>query len=173
MKKIISTLKNDLPLLLLCGFFIFALFNPVFKKYDYGAGFPLIALFTLVLLIILILDFRKKDNELKRSVFDKLFLNPNPIFEETTLLEFGDLVGTFDVSIFEEDFFALTDLFLFSLSLSLLSISWSIDSVIVGTPLAAITNEFSINILSIFPFYTYHFFFLQPIVFFGTLLLKI
>lgn len=59
------------------GFYFLALLNPVFKKYDYGAGFPLVLLLAALLLVVAIFEFKKKR---ERSTFDLLFLSLFVIF---------------------------------------------------------------------------------------------
>lgn len=66
-----SSLKDNLSFLALSLFFVFALFNPIFKKYDYGAGFPLIILMAGLVLLLAVFEFRKK-REIHR--FEPLFL---------------------------------------------------------------------------------------------------
>ncbi|MBD3330209.1 hypothetical protein GF354_01615 [Candidatus Peregrinibacteria bacterium] len=60
MKKALKYFRNNLDIILLGGLFIFALINPVFKKYDYGPGFPLVMLGAFSGLIIYFLRFRLK-----------------------------------------------------------------------------------------------------------------
>lgn len=62
---------------LLGGFYFLALLNPVLKKYDYGAGFPLVILLAIFLLVIAIIEFEKKR---ERSTFDTLFLSIFVVF---------------------------------------------------------------------------------------------
>ena len=82
MIKIFQLLKRDLTPLLLSVFFLFAVFNPIFKKYDYGAGFPLLMLLAVILLII---GIRRFDRPRERVFGEKLFLM---IFGAAVVLSF-------------------------------------------------------------------------------------
>ena len=70
-------LKNNFSFLVLSGVFLIALFNPVLKKYDYGAGFPIVLLFS-VLLFLVVLYERKQKREKARLeqtlIFAVIFL---------------------------------------------------------------------------------------------------
>ena len=68
---------NNISYYLLGSFYFLALLNPVFKKYDYGAGFPLVILLAILLLVIAIIEFEKKR---ERSTFDTLFLSIFVVF---------------------------------------------------------------------------------------------
>lgn len=51
---------NDRSSLYISLLWLFALLNPLFKKYDYGAGFPLVIVLIVLLGVILIREFRYK-----------------------------------------------------------------------------------------------------------------
>ena len=79
----IKYLKNNFSLVVLSGVFLIALLNPVLKKYDYGAGFPIVVLFS-VLLFLLVLYERKQKKE-------KVGLEQNLIFALIFLFILGFL----------------------------------------------------------------------------------
>jgi len=56
---------------LLVGILIATLFNPVFNKYDYGAGFPMVLLFGVLLLPMAIYELKKKR---ERNLYEMTFL---------------------------------------------------------------------------------------------------
>ncbi len=64
-------LQKNLVFLFLSAFWLFALLNPVFKKYDYGAGFPLVILFAISLIGIVFLELKKKQ---EKDFLEKTFL---------------------------------------------------------------------------------------------------
>jgi len=51
--------RKNLSYLLLSLFLFVALFNPLFKKYDYGGGFPIVLLFAVMLFVLAILEYKK------------------------------------------------------------------------------------------------------------------
>jgi len=67
----LSGILAHFSFLVLSVFWLFALFNPLFKKYDYGAGFPLVVVFGVLLAILAVVEFRKKR---ERAGLDGLFL---------------------------------------------------------------------------------------------------
>jgi O-antigen ligase len=71
MKRLYMFLKENFSYFALSVFLLFALFNPVFKKYDYGAGFPLLIIFGVLLFFIAIREFSEKR---ENSLLDKIFL---------------------------------------------------------------------------------------------------
>ncbi|MBT4916949.1 tetratricopeptide repeat protein [Candidatus Peregrinibacteria bacterium] len=64
-------MKKYFSYIFLSSFFLFALLNPLFKKYDYGAGWPLVLLLAVGLGVIGIVEFKRKR---ERVHFEKLFL---------------------------------------------------------------------------------------------------
>lgn len=68
MHKITAYIKENSSFLVISAFWLFALLNPVFKKYDYGAGFPLVILFGIVILFLAVKEFENKR--------EKVFLEP-------------------------------------------------------------------------------------------------
>ena len=59
-KKNWKVIKDNLSFIILSSFWLFALINPVFKKYDYGAGFPLVLLLGVIVLVLIYLEFKEK-----------------------------------------------------------------------------------------------------------------
>ncbi len=57
MKSLLKYIKTNFSFVLIISFWAFALLNPVFKKYDYGAGLPLLALFSFLLLGVALVEF--------------------------------------------------------------------------------------------------------------------
>ena len=64
-------MKKYFSYIFLSSFFLFALLNPLFKKFDYGAGWPLVLLFAVGLGVIALFEFNRKR---ERVHFEKLFL---------------------------------------------------------------------------------------------------
>ena len=56
----IKYLKNNFSLVVLSGVFLISLLNPVLKKYDYGAGFPIVILFSVLLLFVVLIERKTK-----------------------------------------------------------------------------------------------------------------
>ena len=71
MNSNIKKIWNHVSFVLLGSFWLFALMNPVFKKYDYGGGLPLILGVGVLLLIIAIFEFRK---EREKNIWEQAFL---------------------------------------------------------------------------------------------------
>ncbi len=68
-------LKNSLAFGLIYALFLFALLNPLFKKFDYGAGFPLVILFLAILPVLFwVYRNRKRENAVLEPIFLFLFL---------------------------------------------------------------------------------------------------
>ncbi len=61
-KSIFDKISDHFGYYVIAAFWLFALLNPFFKKYDYGAGYPLLLLFC-ILLPFLYLFFRKKKRD--------------------------------------------------------------------------------------------------------------
>lgn len=93
--------RQNWSFLILSGFLFFSLFNPWFKKYDYGAGWPLVLLLCVLILGIAILEWSKK----QEKVFgEKVFLGIfgvsfllSFIFSETRNLGFSELMAYLSV----------------------------------------------------------------------------
>ncbi|NIA01828.1 MAG: hypothetical protein GWP15_00420 [Nitrospirae bacterium] len=64
-------ITSHLSFLVLSVFWLVALFNPVFKKYDYGAGFPLVIVFGVLLIVLAVREFREKR---EKTILSGLFL---------------------------------------------------------------------------------------------------
>ncbi len=77
-----KSLKDNFIFYIFSGFFAFALFNPFFQKYDYGAGLPVVMLFSFVLLAIFISEFFEKR---EKGYIEKVFIL---IFAVTYILAF-------------------------------------------------------------------------------------
>ncbi|MBU1151821.1 O-antigen ligase family protein, partial [Patescibacteria group bacterium] len=97
-------MKNKLIVLGLSAFYLFALMNPVFKKYDYGAGFPLLILFGIMLGVFGVLLWKKRE---EKAVWDKLFLllfmglyALSFVFSKTQNLGFPELLAFLSVGTF-------------------------------------------------------------------------
>jgi len=69
--KIINYIRQNLSFILISVFWLFALLNPIFKKYDYGAGFPLIISFCILLPF---LEFKERNKDQEFSIWEKFFL---------------------------------------------------------------------------------------------------
>lgn len=83
------------------SFLVFSLFNPWFKKYDYGAGWPLVLLLGVFLLVIAVLEFRAAR---EKVLWEKIFLGIfgvsflfSFIFSETRNLGFSELMAYLSV----------------------------------------------------------------------------
>lgn len=77
MVPIVNFWKKNFSSVALGAFFVLALFNPVFKKYDYGAGFPLVIIFSILVFVLVFVEFRKKR---EKVIFEKLALFVFAIF---------------------------------------------------------------------------------------------
>ncbi|MFA6992211.1 MAG: O-antigen ligase family protein [Candidatus Gracilibacteria bacterium] len=77
-----SYLKENFSLVALSAFWLVALLNPVFKKYDYGAEFPLVILLGILVFVIFFAE-RKKLRE--NNIFEQLLVW---IFILMTILSF-------------------------------------------------------------------------------------
>lgn len=82
---------------ILNSFLVFSLFNPWFKKYDYGAGWPLVLLLAVLLLVIAVLEFRAAR---EKVLWEKIFLGIfgvsflfSFVFSETRNLGFSELMA--------------------------------------------------------------------------------
>jgi O-antigen ligase len=83
MKNILKIFKENFSPWALGIFFVIDLFNPVFKKYDYGAEYPLLLAFGVLLLILAVVEFRKAREMVS---FEKIFLL---LFGLFTILSFS------------------------------------------------------------------------------------
>ena len=83
--------------LVLSVFWLFALFNPLFKKYDYGAGFPLVVLFAVLIAVLAVVEFRKKRERVGlSSLFLLLFavcVVASFVFSQTKNLGFSEVLA--------------------------------------------------------------------------------
>ncbi|MFH1284144.1 MAG: O-antigen ligase family protein [Candidatus Peregrinibacteria bacterium] len=97
MKKSLKFLTENLSYVLLSAFWLVALMNPVFKKYDYGAGFPMTIVFCVLVAVVAFFEFRKK----REKVFwEKAFLlifaaaiAASFVFSQTKNLGFSEVLA--------------------------------------------------------------------------------
>ncbi len=71
MKIFPKYLRENFSFVVLSLFSLFSLFNPVFKKYDYGAEYPTVLLFGVAVLLIAIFEFKQKRD---KDTWEKIFL---------------------------------------------------------------------------------------------------
>jgi len=71
MFKVSAYIKDNFSFLAISSFWLFALLNPVFKKYDYGAEYPLVILFGVIVLFLVIKEF---ENKREKSFLEQIFL---------------------------------------------------------------------------------------------------
>lgn len=72
--------KANFSLFILGVFWLTALLNPILKKYDYGVGFPMLMVFSLVLLAFLVLEAKKKREISGVSRLESVFLSIFGVF---------------------------------------------------------------------------------------------
>lgn len=82
MKNILKDFKKNFSLWVLGIFFVVDLFNPVLKKYDYGAEYPLVLGFGMLLVVLAVVEFKKAREQIS---WEKIFLL---FFGLLTLLSF-------------------------------------------------------------------------------------
>ncbi len=94
-------LKKNWTVTLLGLFYLFALFNPLFKKYDYGAGYPLILLLGVLLPFFAIRYYKEKS---EFSIYEHLFLllfllayALSFVFSQTQNFGFSEVLAYFSV----------------------------------------------------------------------------
>lgn len=66
-----GTIRDYIPGAILGAFWLFALMNPVFKKYDYGGGLPLVVGLGVLVFVIAIFEFNRKR---ERNLWEQIFL---------------------------------------------------------------------------------------------------
>ncbi len=97
MVKIAKFLKSEFPLLAISAFWLIDLLNPVFKKYDYGAEFPLVLVFGVLLLILAIVEFKKaRENNPVEKLFlllFGLFVILSFVFSQTRNVGFSEVLA--------------------------------------------------------------------------------
>ncbi|MBI4235051.1 O-antigen ligase family protein [Candidatus Peregrinibacteria bacterium] len=71
MQKILDFTAKNFSTVFLSAIFLLSLLNPVFKKYDYGAEYPMILAFALIFVCVAIYEFRQKK---ERSLWEILFV---------------------------------------------------------------------------------------------------
>lgn len=74
MRYFLKFCRENFSYILLSAFFLCVLFNPVFKKYDYGAEFPMLLVFGVILVLVAIAEFKKEREVSKSAIFEKIFL---------------------------------------------------------------------------------------------------
>jgi O-antigen ligase len=72
--KYYKLIKENASYILLSVFWLFALFNPMFKKYDYGGGWPVLLVFGVILAVVAFFEFRKKREKGVEVLWEKIFL---------------------------------------------------------------------------------------------------
>jgi O-antigen ligase len=80
--KFINYCRANFSYVSLSVFLAIALFNPVFKKYDYGAGFPLLLILGVLLAVLGVIEFLKKR---EKNYLEMVFLM---IFAGAVILSF-------------------------------------------------------------------------------------
>ncbi len=88
-------------------FWIFALLNPVFQKYDYGAGWPVVILFGVLLGIFGVFEMKRMKGKSEKSTFENVFLIVfmaavilSFVFSQTKNIGLSELVAFLSVGIF-------------------------------------------------------------------------
>lgn len=102
MKSLIKYVGKNFSFLILSVLWVIALLNPLFKKYDYGAEFPLVIVLGVLLLFIGIAEWRKKREaatleQLFLSLFT-LFVVISFIFSQTKNYGFSEVLAFLSVS---------------------------------------------------------------------------
>lgn len=99
MQKILDFTSKNFSAVFLSAIFLLALFNPVFKKYDYGAEYPMLLAFALVLFFVAIYEFRqKKERSLWEILFVLIFLGAvaaSFVFSQTQNTGFSEVFAFF------------------------------------------------------------------------------
>jgi len=72
MKIIYNNFINNILFNFIAFVWLFSLFNPIFKKYDYGAGFPVVGLFALLSCFLFFIYIFKKKSPRKKITSHKL-----------------------------------------------------------------------------------------------------
>jgi len=104
MFDMLKSSKNNLVFFILSAFFLFSLFNPIFKKFDYGAGYPLVLLFGLIVAFFTLLEFKEKR---EKCTMDRVFLLIfvvfvflSFVFSQTQNVGFNEVIAFISVSVF-------------------------------------------------------------------------
>ncbi|MDA1061279.1 MAG: hypothetical protein O3B47_05845, partial [bacterium] len=104
MKEHLRFCRNNISLLVLGAFWLLALFNPVFKKYDYGAGFPVVIVFSILIMFLALIECRKKGETAGLEKFALFifvsFFGLSFIFSETRNVGFSEVLAFSSVSAF-------------------------------------------------------------------------
>lgn len=102
MESVLKYVSRNFSFLVLSGFFLIALLNPLFKKYDYGAEFPLVIVFGVLLLVIGVAEWRKKREAANlEQIFLSLFtllVVISFIFSQTKNYGFSEVLAFLSVS---------------------------------------------------------------------------
>lgn len=101
MKRITKSFKENFSLYLLGSVFVFSLFNPFFKKFDYGAGWPVVILLAVAFMFIAFCELRKERKpEMSETMFLFLFLffvGLSFVFSSTQNVGLSEVVALFTV----------------------------------------------------------------------------
>lgn len=101
MRALFQNFKNHFSFSLLSFVFLFGLFNPVFKKFDYGAGWPVVMLLAVALMFASFYDFKKKrEFHLHETIFlgvYLVFVGLSFVFSSAKNVGLSEVVATFSV----------------------------------------------------------------------------
>jgi O-antigen ligase len=99
-----SAISSDFSYRALSLIWLFALLNPIFKKYDYGAGYPLIIVFSCLLVFISFLEWRKKRETANLEKISLLafctFIFLSFIFSSTKTVGFSEVLAFVSMTAF-------------------------------------------------------------------------
>jgi O-antigen ligase len=97
MEKFKNRIKQNFSFIALSAFWLVALLNPVFKKYDYGAEYPLVLVFIVVLMAVFIAE---RNDKRENNFFEQLCLWAfiamtvfSFIFSETKNMGFSEVLA--------------------------------------------------------------------------------
>lgn len=103
MKILPTYLRENFSYVVLSIIWLFSVFNPVFKKYDYGAEFPTVILFGVVIFLIAIFEFKqKREKPILEKIFLMIFLvsiGLSFVFSQTKNTGFSEVLAFFSVVI--------------------------------------------------------------------------
>lgn len=104
MKSYLKYFRENPSFVLLSLFWLFVLLNPVFKKYDYGAEFPLVIAFGVLLLLFGIFEWKKKREQAWLEqlflVIFTFFVSLSFLFSQTQNIGFSEILAFLGVSSF-------------------------------------------------------------------------
>ncbi len=97
MKKCCEFCRGNISFIGLSAFWLFALFNPLFKKYDYGGGFPVLLVLGVLLVVVAFFEFKhKREGAFWEKLFLFLFiaaLIASFVFSQTRNLGFSEVLA--------------------------------------------------------------------------------